>query len=195
MKKNHLVPSFFLLTFFSITLYSLEIPLTGQSGTVSKGASIGYVDMEKIFQIYPETANAKEDYSKQLQKKRSQIADKENELSELKKRLSVLESTLKDLTSGSSAIPPQDQPQAISDLKKQIDEKKAEYEDTRKQAYDDLAAFESKQSEMILGKIYQALKDLAQEEQITIVVDKSSILYGSGNIDLTQKLQEKVRGF
>ena len=48
---------------------------------------------------------------------------------------------------------------------------------------------------MILGKIYQALRDLAQEEQVTLVVDKASILYGDSAIDLTEKLQNKVRGY
>jgi Skp family chaperone for outer membrane proteins len=48
---------------------------------------------------------------------------------------------------------------------------------------------------MILGKIYQALRDVANEEQVVVVVDKSSILYGDANIDLTEKLQERVRGY
>ena len=45
------------------------------------------------------------------------------------------------------------------------------------------------------GLIYKALKDLANEEQVTLVVDKSSILFGSAEIDLTDKLQQRVRGY
>jgi len=79
-------------------------------------------------------------------------------------------------------------------MKRELDDKKAEMEELRKQASADLAAFENQQSQLILGKIYQALRDVANEEQVSVVVDKSSILYGDANIDLTEKLQQRLAG-
>ena len=208
------------LSAFARHARALEIPVAGESGGAGTGGGvkIGYVDMDRIFQIYPQTRDAKEDYAKQLARKRQQLADKEAELQNLKGRIAVLESTLKDMSAQNPppgtpasadaaqssgtlhANPPPivDEPratQSISDMKRDLEQKQAEYEDLRKRAADDLAAFESKQSQLILGKIYQALRDLAEEEQVTMVVDKASILYGSADIDLTERLQARVRGY
>jgi Skp family chaperone for outer membrane proteins len=180
---------------------ALEIPLSGSVDSSGGGGKIGYVDIDKIFQIYPQTLAAKEDYAKQLKRKREQLSTKEKELSEIKEKLSVLEATLKNMESPSgisgstaSASSPV-QPQSFLTLKQDLENKKTEYEELRKQAATDLSVYEKQQSQIILGKIYQALKDLAQEEQISVVVDKNSVLYGDATIDLTDRLQQRVRGY
>lgn len=197
--------------------FALEIPLGGATEGKTGGGggtAVGYVDMDRIFQIYPQTQIAKEDYAKQLEKKRQQLHEKEAQVNSLKARIGVLDSTLKDMgtpatapatssdtvTSSATAaasLQPADSgsAQGMQDMKKQLEQQMGELDDMRKQAETDLAAFQAQQSQIILGKIYQALKDLAQEEQITLIVDKSSILYGDAAIDLTEKLQEKVRGY
>jgi Skp family chaperone for outer membrane proteins len=195
-------------------IWGLDIPLTGatpgSSSDATRGGTIGYVDMEKIFQIYPQTQAAKEDYAKQLKKKREQLAEKEAALAEIQSRAAVLESTLKqgappaapvvlDSSSTASSVPAVDPlasaAQSLATMKRDLEDKKAEMEELRKQSAADLAAFEAQQSQLILGKIYQALRDVANEEQVTVVVDKSSILYGDASIDLTDKLQQRVRGY
>jgi Skp family chaperone for outer membrane proteins len=196
---------------------ALDIPLGG-GGSEASAIKIGYVDMEKIFQLYPKTQDAKQDYAKQLKAKRAELAKAEAELNAVKSKLTVLESTLKgssaplgasDVDAGTSTVAAVDdsnidpdlenaeakEPASITNLRAELEEKRVDFEERRKRAQDDLLAFERRQSQMILGNIYQALQDLAEEEQITIVVDKSSILYGATNIDLTDRLQSKVRGF
>jgi Skp family chaperone for outer membrane proteins len=180
---------------------ALEIPLSGSVDSSGGGGKIGYVDIDKIFQIYPQTLAAKEDYAKQLKRKREQLSTKEKELSEIKEKLSVLEATLKNMESPSgisgstaSASSPV-QPQSFLTLKQDLENKKTEYEELRKQAATDLSVYEKQQSQIILGKIYQALKDLAQEEQISVVVDKNSVLYRDTTIDLTDQLQQHIRGY
>jgi Skp family chaperone for outer membrane proteins len=205
--------------------HGLEIPLTGGEG--GRGMKIGYVDMDRIFEVFPQTVAAKEDYTKQLEKKRQLLADKEAELADIKTRISVLEATLKDgglapaatPTPDPDALPNPDAPAKdpnappaapagdpnaqgaapapgnLESMRQDLVTKQAEYDDARKQAADDLSAFEGRQSQIILGKIYTALRDLAQEEQVELVVDKASILFGSAEVDLTEKLQQRVRGF
>jgi Skp family chaperone for outer membrane proteins len=177
---------------------ALDIPLSGATQAAG-GTSLGYVDMERIFQIYPKTLAAKEDYEKQRQKKREQLAAKEQELTNIKNRIAVLESTVKGADAPKSEetgeLAADAQPQSLPTMKQQLVDRQAELDDLRKQAIKDLSTFESQQSQLILGNIYQALRDLALEEQVTVVVDKSSILYGDAAIDLTEKLQQKVRGY
>jgi len=169
------------------------------------------VDLEQIFQIFPQTKFAKEDYSKRRMKMREALADKEEELLTIRRKITVLESTLKNIKEGAEEgfkqekstdtvmndfleeIP--DQSGAAQKLKEDLEQKEIELEDQRMRSVKELNAFEKQQSQIILGKIYKALKELALEEQVTLVVDKSSILFGSAEIDLTDKLQQKVRGF
>ncbi|MCG3203883.1 MAG: hypothetical protein KCHDKBKB_00560 [Elusimicrobia bacterium] len=185
-------------------IYSIDIPLSGATNS-GGGAKLGYVDMDKIFQVFPQTQAAKEDYAKQLKKKRDQLSAKETELKDIEGKISVLESTLKQGTSAppspegeaseSIASATNNMSQSIQTMKNELEAKKMELLELKKQASTELAAFESQQSQLILGKIYQALKDVALEEQVTVVVDKSSILYGESSIDLTEKLQQRVRGY
>ena len=199
--KNGFAVAIIMAALISRSAGALDIPLSG--GTEAGGGiKIGYVDMDRIFQVYPQTQAAKEDYAKQLKKKREQLAAKESELREVEGRISVLESTMKQggAPPAVDGAPPAEDPlasvsQSVGKMKDELDSRKTELVELRKQATADLAAFESQQSQMILGKIYQALRDVAVEEQVAVVVDKSSILYGDASIDLTDKLQQRVRGF
>lgn len=194
----------FLLLFLLPNAYALDIPLTGASGD-GGNSKIGYVDMERIFQVYPQTKAAKEDYRKRLDKLKLDLAQKETELGNIRDRIAVLDSTLKgggtppavSASTVAADSPPElpQEPGNLNAMKKDLEVKEAEFEEARKRALEDLATFESRQSQVILGKIYEALVGLAEDEQLTLVVDKSSILYGSAATDLTDKLQQRIRGF
>lgn len=56
----------------------------------------------------------------------------------------------------------------------------------------ELLEYESRKSELLLGRIYVALKELAIKEEVSVVVDKRNILYGQKAVDLTQKLLRKL---
>lgn len=82
----------------------------------------------------------------------------------------------------------------IVDREKQLLDKENEVEQYRKKAEKEMLDMESKRSEIILGKIYVAVKELAAQEQISVVIDKRSILYGQQAVDLTDKLIAKLGG-
>ncbi|MBU2529544.1 MAG: OmpH family outer membrane protein, partial [Elusimicrobia bacterium] len=63
-----------------------------------------------------------------------------------------------------------------------------EIEFYRSQAETELLDFENRQTELILGKIYTILKELAIKEGVSVVIDKRSILFGNFAVDLTDKL-------
>jgi Skp family chaperone for outer membrane proteins len=186
--------------------WTLEIPLSGAQGNQGGGSRIGYVDMERIFQIYPQTKDAKDDYFKKREKMREDLTAKERKVEEVKQKLAILEATLLGLrksgvegntasTSTTTQTPPETNPDSITQAKRDLESLQAEVESDRQTAENDLASFEKKQTQIILGKIFGALQELAEEEQVTLVVDKSSILYGAVDIDLTEKLQRRVRGY
>ncbi|MBI4802312.1 MAG: OmpH family outer membrane protein [Elusimicrobia bacterium] len=62
----------------------------------------------------------------------------------------------------------------------------------QRQAEVELLGYESHKSELILGRIYLALKELAVKEEVSVIVDKRSILFGHSAVDLTDKLLKKL---
>lgn len=69
-----------------------------------------------------------------------------------------------------------------------------ELEEARASSAKNLKAFEASRAKTILGRLYKALVELANERGISLVVDKSAILYGENTIDLTESLNRRVRG-
>ncbi len=219
---------------------ALEIPLKQQSGQASGGGpAIGFVDMESVFQEFPETQKAKTEYHKELNARREALAQREKELSDLKEQLAVLRSTVEEAAKGASpgaegtakgaspgaegtakepavapstdtaALPgltpepsaPGMSPAALAAIRESVrqredilKEKEASLEQARKEAADALKLLEERRSLQIFGKLYTALVQIADEEGIGLVVDKSSILYGQEAQDLTEKLRRRVRG-
>ncbi|MFH1724660.1 MAG: OmpH family outer membrane protein [Elusimicrobiota bacterium] len=57
-----------------------------------------------------------------------------------------------------------------------------------------LIEIEDRRAEILLGKIYQALRDVARENGVSVVVDKNQILFGQDSVDLTQKVIDKLEG-
>jgi Skp family chaperone for outer membrane proteins len=252
---------FLFLAAFPAAAWSLEIPLKhrAEKGGAGGGA-VGFVDMEAIFQEYPETKKAKAEYFAELAKRRQVLADREKELSDLREQLSVLRTTLKEMQEGlksapsgaasstaaapggsaagerptapggsaagerpdpaeiwtaESAAPAADEfgrpasltrelgvspgsvaavNESLLQREKTLTEKEAELERARLSTVKELTAFEEDRSLQIMGKLYKALIQLAEEQGLTLVVDKRSILYGQAAMDLTERLRRRVRG-
>ncbi|TPW21978.1 MAG: hypothetical protein FD126_137, partial [Elusimicrobia bacterium] len=58
----------------------------------------------------------------------------------------------------------------------------------------DLLDIESKRSELLLGNIYKAVKEVAVENGVSVVIDKTAILFGQGSVDLTDKVLKRLEG-
>ena len=69
-----------------------------------------------------------------------------------------------------------------------------EYEDKKAGIEKELADFEESKTLKIMSEFYSLIGDLAKEENISIVIEKTGILYGQPAIDLTEKLKERLRG-
>jgi len=82
---------------------------------------------------------------------------------------------------------------SITMLDQDVSNRERELADFKTRSERELVDMEAKRSEMILGKIYMVLRRLAAEENISVVVDKKSILYGYSAVDLTDKLLERLK--
>ena len=75
-------------------LRALEIPLERGSSKAHKGIVVAFVDMERIYQEFPETRKARQEYQDQAGKMKAVLTDKEAELSDLRDQLSILKSAM-----------------------------------------------------------------------------------------------------
>ncbi|MBI4396722.1 MAG: OmpH family outer membrane protein [Elusimicrobia bacterium] len=73
-------------------------------------------------------------------------------------------------------------------------EKEAALNKAKQEAVQALRNMEEKRSMQIYGKLYHAITQIAEEEGVSLVVDKSSIIYGQSAIDLTERLRRRIRG-
>ncbi len=78
--------------------------------------------------------------------------------------------------------------------KKQADlsSKEEELRLFQRQTEKELLEQESRRSEILLGRIYVALKELAVKEEVSVIIDKRNILFGQKAVDLTAKLLKKL---
>ena len=182
--------------------WALEIPV--ENITTTAGFAVGYVDMEKIFQEFPETQRAKVEYFEDIEKKRLALLDKELEIKNLKDRIDAIKKSIEIGTGSSSlgvssgtasaaAATAQDAAATLVLRQQELDEKEKSMETERLKIEQDLVDEERHRSQAILGRIYVVLQELAEEAQVSVVVDKSSILYGTAQVDLTEKLRERLR--
>lgn len=82
----------------------------------------------------------------------------------------------------------------LLNIKKELEEKKAGLGDILKKNQEDLVNLEEMQTNTILLDIYDILEKVAIDENVTVIVDKSQILYGESAKDLTDKVIERLQG-
>ena len=90
----------------------------------------------------------------------------------------------------STSVPEIDSAIAVkeSDLRQKEDALKS----YQHQVENELLEYESHKSEILLGRIYLALKELAVKEGVSVVIDKRNILFGHSAVDLTDKLLKQM---
>jgi Skp family chaperone for outer membrane proteins len=190
--------------FLSATpLLALEIPVENIEATA--GFAVGYVDMEKIFQEFPQTQQSKVEYLENIEKKRLALLDKELEINSVKERIDSLKKTIEAGINPASEVAPgtetpgapetsvQDAAAGLVLRQQELSEKEKDLETERLKIEQDLVNEERRRSQAILGHIYLILQELAEEAQVSVVVDKTSILYGTAEVDLTEKLRERLK--
>ncbi|MBI5596135.1 MAG: OmpH family outer membrane protein [Elusimicrobia bacterium] len=81
---------------------------------------------------------------------------------------------------------------AVAAKQKDIADKESGLVDFQAQLEKNLVDIESKRSEMLLGRIYKAVRETAVENGVSVVIDKSAILFGQGSVDLTAKVLKRL---
>lgn len=213
--------------------------------------NIGFVDMQKLFKLFPETQKAKQNFEDVLRQAEEQVNLRKAELIGLRAEISRLKmekelvekitppapkktekkkeepkpepqaastTTVAGSTATAAAEGPQmlqlpgmsaetstpvTQPRIhstleefehkIAEKQKTLETKEKEFKTYQAQVEKNLLELESRRTEILLGKIYGVVQDVARQEGVSVVVDKSQILFGHKAVDLTDKVVAKLK--
>jgi Skp family chaperone for outer membrane proteins len=265
-----------LVPLLALVVSAVEIPLESLTP-----ARIGYIDLQKVFDTYPEKSFAEGDLLREIEKRKRELGQRQSLINTLRQQISADESALNQSKSGAAVIVPTNnvpdqspvaapvappatssatvkgsttpvvEPYPLEDplaglpghnastivervqgsnqlpgmkpeptkkgslldqmaagnapvtlapdvqaaLQKRIDDDKriverkvAEFRNFRGNAVADMKVLETQKTYGVMSKIYAVLQTLARDEGVTVVLDKSYVLYGEDTVDLSDKL-------
>ncbi|MEN6422792.1 MAG: OmpH family outer membrane protein [Smithella sp.] len=144
-----------------ITALIIVLFLTGMMTCLADAATIGYIEVQKVFSSYEKTKKAQE-----------QMARKEKEIqSEIEKKQKQLE---KEKAKGTSD----------KELRKMVEKFEKELEPKRK----DITESQQKLTQEIEEDIIKASEEIAKKMNLEIVISKQVVI--TGGVDLTDKVIE-----
>ena len=154
--------------------------------TISRAQlKIGYVDSNTILDNLPDAQDAR-------QKVDALIQEWQNELKEMESKLKIKKDDYEKrkliMTEQTSA----DSIAAIKKLEKEI----ADYRDKKFGANGELFQKEDELMKPVQNKVFNTIKDVAEEEDLDFVFDRSGdilFLYAKEKYDLTSKVLEKLK--
>lgn len=82
----------------------------------------------------------------------------------------------------------------IVGLQADLDRKEAELLKERQEADKGLIDVEGRKTDQVLARLYRAINEVAHKEGVSVVVDKTTILYGHHAVDLTDKVLAHLKG-
>ncbi len=153
-------------------------PVEGQQQYINQGLKIGYVDVAKVFEDSSRTKKAKADLDEEIKSREKIIREMEKEIRNLRKEF---EDTKENLT---------------EELKKEkealIEEKSNQIQEFTNKAEEELSTKETQLSETIIGEIYNIIYSLGKAGSFSVILDKSNIIYGDKNLDLTEEVIRRL---
>jgi len=140
---------------------------------------IGIIDIERT--LYDTAAG----------KRASDAFDKEREKSqqELDKDQKELQKDAADLDKQATMLKPEVLKQKRDDLEKRFVELNKKYAKLER----DLAEARSKAIQGLLAQAQPIIKEIAKSENVDLILDQSAVLYSDSKIDLTEKLNDKMK--
>ena len=184
------------LFFFVFSLfYFFPFTLPDVRAVMLSSERIAYVDIDRVFDEYKGTKQAKEKMEREIETKRGEIAKLEKEIRDLefamreKERVEPVPTTglaEKEVEISTGPVIPKPLPEEVIRLNKEKLNKMV------KKMKEELAKLEKEITYQILGKIYDVIREIAQTEGYAIVLDKKNILYSEIENDLTEKVIQKL---
>jgi len=146
----------------SLVLVSFIMFVSGNALALG-AASIGYIDVQKVFKEYKETGKAQEQVAKQEEEFKKEFDDSQKKLSDAEKK---------------------------SMKREELDKLRKELEDKLAPKRQSLIELNEKLTANLQAEILSATKDVAKKVGIDVVFDKQVII--TGGLDLTEMVINRL---
>ncbi|MCS7184900.1 MAG: OmpH family outer membrane protein [bacterium] len=164
-------------------LISLEIT-TGMFAITPK---IGCIDIKAIFEEFPETQKARQEYQQLMNEKQFEIKTLEDEIDKLKLEIEEIKKTL-SLTQepGTSTV--------LNEKQMLLEQKTIDLDLKKKRLESELQELSRIKTAKVMGKLYRIIEEVAIEEGLSVVIDKADAIWFSESIDITDAVRKKLHG-
>jgi len=190
MKRSSLLSLIFFLAYFFL------FSLAGARAVMLSSERIAYVDIEKVFNECESTKQARKKIEKEVEIKRKEIDRLEKEIRDLEtsgKKKEIFEPVPTTGLVGEEKVEVSTAPAVPKPVPEEVIEmKKRKLNETVEKIKEELTRLEKDTNYQILGKIYDIVKEIAQAEGYSIVLDKRNILYSEMENDLTDKVIKRL---
>lgn len=142
-------------------------------------AKIGVIDIERTLYETPAGKRANEQFEKTRKDKQSELDRRQTELKKLDADLSKQAAVLK--------------PEVLQQKRGELEKKFVELQQLYVKLERDLAGERTKLVQELLKKANPLVQEIAKAEGVTLIVDQNAVVWSDPAVDLTAKLNAKMK--
>ncbi len=151
----------------------------GTADAVPAQVRVGVVNLEKTLYDTPAGKRASEAFDKTRKSKQAELDKKQKDLQKAAAELDKQAAVLK--------------PDVLADKKKALEKQFVELQQVYVKLEKDLANERTKLVQDVLTKATPLIEQIAKDEGVTMILDQSATLWIDGSVDLTAKLNAKMK--
>lgn len=209
------------ITFINLTFLTLVSLLFGIELQTydAKIIRIGVVDMDRVINEHPSVKNLQQDILLYKENKNVEIAGLEKEIDNLLKQKLTIITEIEQLKAQLNIVKKSSDTQAenlspdvqlssqmqsltsaieikqknLEELNRAIEEKSYQIKQKKQEIETDVEKMKQRVETTIYAELYKIIQEVAQTEGLNVIINKSGILYGEPDVDITEKVIRKLR--
>jgi len=161
-----------------ILIFGISLAAYGQK-KAEKLQKIGCVDVREVFEQIPQAINAQQ-----------QLENKQKEIEKIKEeQQKELNAMLSEATNMKSPLRSLD----ALELNRRMTAKRREMSEFAERSAKELAELEEKLLQPVFSKLQSVVKEIAQKNGLSMVIDRVSVIYVEKEYDITQNVIEEMK--
>ncbi len=180
MARNSSFLSSFALTLgLALGIGLVSAPMVGLVGAAPTPGKLGVIDLEQTLYETPAGKRASEAFDKTRKAKQAELDKRQKDLQKAAAELDKQAAVLK--------------PEVLAEKKKVLEKQFVELQQTYMKLERDLAGERTKLVQDVLTKATPIIEQIAKDEGVMMILDRSAVLWADTSVDLTAKLNAKMK--
>jgi outer membrane protein len=153
--------------------------VTADAAAPATPAKIGFVDLERTLLETPAGKRASTKFEQSLKGKQAELDRKRKDLEKFKAEFEKQRSMLK--------------PDVIAKREQEFNEKTMELQSYFMKLQNDLATERAQLIQEVLKQAGPVIKQVAQEQGFTLIVDRAAVIWASDALDITAEINKRIK--